>query len=265
MIWLLVLLAIPALAAADSPALKRWAVLTGSSLRQSGFNDRLTAELSQAGIELVERERLDVILREWSLASLSSAAGAAERVRLGRLLRADALLLLSEGQEGGRPHLRAVVCDGRAGARLRVEYMPAAATDIEPTVAALRELITGTQNQFSDGLRQVYAVLPFINDGLTREHDRFRDAWARLLAESLGSLPGTAVLEVEEAQSLATEMKIAGGPARVVPVVVAADYRVEGVSGTNAPVVRFVVRRQGGGQAGETKSEHAVPLPAATA
>jgi hypothetical protein len=98
------------LAAATSPALaadtanpwRRWAVVCSQEPRENGLGDLLTSELSKApGIELVERERLAAVESELEISSLlGSAAGG--RLQLGRMLRPDALILISRGGKGRR-------------------------------------------------------------------------------------------------------------------------------------------------------------------
>jgi hypothetical protein len=74
----------------------RWAIISSADVKESGIPDLLTAQLSSdAGIELLEREDLEVATRELELSASTTSAASAKRLQLGRLLKADALLLLS--------------------------------------------------------------------------------------------------------------------------------------------------------------------------
>jgi len=79
--------------------LDRWAVISSAQVRNSGIADLLTARLSAtAGMKLVERDRLNEVLREFERTArpaLSSDLQPSSRVRLGQLLGADALLILT--------------------------------------------------------------------------------------------------------------------------------------------------------------------------
>jgi hypothetical protein len=235
MIWVVALLALPVWAFADGPALRRWAILTDDPLRQAGVGEQLTVKLSRDGVELVERDQLDKVLRELALIGLGDLAAASQRAKLGQLLRADALLLLSEGTGPTNIHWRALVWDGRAGARLSETWLPAQDLD------GVRKVVADTQRRYPAGLQRVLLVLPFVSENLTHEHDHWQSGLVRLLADSLQT-PGTAVVELEAADKLATEVWIGGELQRTVPLVVEGHYRVPTVTGTNAASVTVAMR-----------------------
>ena len=61
-------------AAQKEPASQRWAIVSTKQLRTSGLPDLLTARLSQAkGMELVERDQLNLIEQELKFSTLTSA------------------------------------------------------------------------------------------------------------------------------------------------------------------------------------------------
>lgn len=117
----------------DPPAspLRRWAIITSKEVQATGLSDLLTAKLSQLpGVELVERDELDKLRSEQQVAIFLGAQATGERIRLGRLLSADGLLMLDyitqkEGDNGAeQKFLKLVVSECRYGARLRVELLP---------------------------------------------------------------------------------------------------------------------------------------------
>ena len=83
------------------------------------------------GIVLLEREHIKEVVREQELQALAAAEGTSKRIGLGKLLKADLLILLREQEDEQpppgasdaslpqsdppRPHARLVVCETRAG------------------------------------------------------------------------------------------------------------------------------------------------------
>ena len=109
-------------AAQQRPAWHRWAIIASQDLQADGLPDLLTAELSRlGGLELVERERLDLAAKELEVAACFGSAAAGQRLRLGQWLKADGLLLLSIEQREQKKYVKVVISDCVYGARLRVE------------------------------------------------------------------------------------------------------------------------------------------------
>lgn len=190
----------------------RWAIISAPEVHKSGLSDLLTVELSQMKtIDLVERERLDAATRELELSALSTAEAAAGRLKLGRVLGADVLVLLSRATrspgspDGSRQFIKLVLCDCTSGARLRVEYLPAdddAARVAEKIGAIARQV----RSQFQDGLRALLGVPPFVSRNLSHEFDRLQIGYAEITQAALSSHPGVAVIEIEEARTIAREL-----------------------------------------------------------
>jgi hypothetical protein len=151
---------------------RRWAIVATPELRGGGLSDLLTARLSEDdSIELVEREQLDLALRELDLAAHFGADDAGRRLELGKLLKADALVLLSVRRHEDQPFLRLVVCDCMYGARLSEEFRPM--KEGQPAEAADWALsaIAATRNRFPAGITRLIAVPPFVSKDLTHERD----------------------------------------------------------------------------------------------
>jgi hypothetical protein len=99
--------------------LRRWAVMATEKVVASGLQDLLTVNLSQNGsLQVVEREALEVVMRELQLSTLIRADRVEQRLQLGRTLNANALMVLSFERKKGRQLLRVVVCDANLGVRL---------------------------------------------------------------------------------------------------------------------------------------------------
>lgn len=77
---------------ADFSAIKRVAVLSFSGAQGDLAADIMTQSLMERGADVIERQRLDAVMREQSLSS-SSAFDPATAKQLGRLLGVDALFV----------------------------------------------------------------------------------------------------------------------------------------------------------------------------
>lgn len=204
-----------------------FAVVASKDLEAAGLTDLLTAQLSQiAGLRLVERQQVRALAGELELAAMLGTEGAAGRLKAGRLLGAQALVLLSlersDPAQGVANQLRLVISEGRCGARLyaeRVAWEPGKADAIAAGVASA---VARVRLQFPQGVRRVIAVPPFVCRDFTHEQDRLQAVFASLLQSGLETTPGVAVLEVEEARALRQEHEVAtpalsGGTPHVEP------------------------------------------------
>jgi hypothetical protein len=80
----------------DRPVYRRYAIVASNDIEATGLGDLLTARLSAVeGIELVERDQLAAAIREQELSAYFDSSAAPLRLKLGQLLQADVLVLLS--------------------------------------------------------------------------------------------------------------------------------------------------------------------------
>jgi hypothetical protein len=178
----LLLAALTAPRHATPAPLTRWAVVAPPAVEKTGTIDLLTAQLSkERGLELVERQDIRRVLQEQELTALGAADGAATRVGIGQLLRADALAVLSVVRAEGKALLSVIVCDCSQGARLAVESFPLPDVDPAATAKEIADIITRTRGRFPSGVQQVVGVSPFISQDLSHEFDRYQVAFCRLL------------------------------------------------------------------------------------
>lgn len=212
----------------------RWAILGSPALRDAGLTDLLTARLSSlGGVELVEREELQSITAEYMLAQLGSAQAAGRRLRLGKILRADRLLLLSRlpGADGTEDAVRLVIADCLSGARIWHECW-AADSGFEELVAAVVAAVGQMQRRFPEGVARIVGVSHFVSRNLVHDYDHRQAGYAYLLQHALALHTGTAVLEIEEARAVAQELSL-GTPDeadalrhRLVPALVDGEFKV---------------------------------------
>ena len=86
----------------------------------------LEVKLSADGrLKLLERSEIDKIVKEQELQLLFAPEAGTKRSALGQLLKADLLILLRAGEKkGDGRYLDVIVCETKAGLRLRVTRMP---------------------------------------------------------------------------------------------------------------------------------------------
>lgn len=257
--WLLLTLVISASAVwagPDGGAYKRWAILATPAATEAKMPDLLLAELSQApDLELVERQQLQAAVQELTVATVLGSDGRAQRLRLGQILKADALLLVDLEGTGKDKSLRLVVAECRYGARLKVETMPWQPDQAEALVARAKAVVAETRQRFAGGIQAILGVPAFVSRSLGRDHDALQEGYARLLESLLALQPGIAVLATDEARAIGQEMALAPGDAakRLVPIFVEGEYRVEPRPGEE-PVVRLTAKILHGGASRQLES-----------
>ncbi|MFM9961812.1 MAG: CsgG/HfaB family protein [Planctomycetaceae bacterium] len=253
---ILVVLSVPCLSAAEKPAaFHRWAVLAAPEIHESGLSDLLTAQLTAANVELVEREQLDAVTREIELSKLLGADGAAQRLKVGQLTKADALILLSVVEHDKKKFVKLVISDCRYGSRLRLEHFPFAADRADKLADEIALATADTRKKFARGVERIVAVSPFLSKNLTHEFDHLQFGFAALLGQGLSERPGVAVLEIEEARAIGEELTRATAEIdrRSVPLFVECEFEVaERAASGMSGAVRFAVRIRSGGAEPET-------------
>ncbi|HET6430145.1 MAG TPA: hypothetical protein VFJ30_17145, partial [Phycisphaerae bacterium] len=250
--------------AAEEDALGRWAVIAAPALRQSGLADLVNAGLGrQPGITLVERDRLDAVFKEVTLAQMLGATGAGRRAEAGRILQADALVLLAEAGDGGQ--IEMVISDTRCGARLMVRHVPYDPRDPKPAAEELTAAIQATGKRFAGGIKRVLGMSHFINRSLLHDHDYLQAGYANLLAGALEAGAGVAVVETDEAHRIRQELALGGGAdvRRFVPLLVEGEYRILAGDKTTGPQVQLSLKLRDANEAVVSLTPRPMALSAA--
>jgi hypothetical protein len=225
-------------------ALQRWAIISAGQGEEAALCDLATAELSGvAGLALVEREALRQLTDEQLLSNALSAEGAASRLQLGRMLRADALLVVKLGGESDSRVLTVIVIDCLTGTRLRIEQFPWKAANMPALAGHLRDLVAAVRQQFTGGITKIVGVPNFLSRSFSRQFDPLQESYSLLLQQVLMLEPGVAVIDTSEAEAIGRELAIGGQPGveRVLPVMVQGEFRVETPPGA-APAVTLSVK-----------------------
>jgi hypothetical protein len=85
-------------------AFARWAIVAAPRVQKSGLADLLTVKLAEEpGLTLVERDQIAAGTKELALDQALGAEAAGQRLKLGKLLKADALLFLADAELAAEP------------------------------------------------------------------------------------------------------------------------------------------------------------------
>jgi len=212
----------------DELALGRWAVLASPRAQNSGLADIVVAGMSRIDeIALVERDRLDTIAGELKVLALFAVAPQ-QRLRIGNLLNADALLLLSQNDIGDEPRVEAAIIDCRRGIRLTTVYLSADKAQLESTGAAVCQAARDTLARYADGVSQIVAVSPFVCRNIVHNHDYLQSGFAELVRTGCLALPGVAVVELDEARAIQQELALSeeNSIQQKVPVFIDGEFKV---------------------------------------
>jgi hypothetical protein len=177
--------------------------------------DLLEAKLlAEPGAAWVERAGIEKVLKEQAIQAAFGPQGGADRAQLGKLLKADLLVLVRSVKKTEAAALDVVVCDTAHGLRLTVRAVPVT-KDVDADVAALREVVRAGLKKFQEAIREVVAVPPLASTNLSYEHEYLKGAYAKLMEQAALANPGVVVVELAEAEAIASEIKLAGPDATV--------------------------------------------------
>lgn len=237
------------------------------------------AELSkEPGLALVERAEITKILAEQALQIKVGSESLGDRRKLGDRLKARMLVTI-RAVEFGKPapapgagqnaasskqttaSLQVVASDTATGLRLADDLH--AWNDANPASAVqgiVAEVRSALKKQ-AEPVQAILAIPPFVSDDLTHRFDYLQDAFAATARQKASAVPGVFVVELEEANALQTELKLAGESnlnPRLLPYFLAGHYRTDAKSVPLKTRLDMEVRR--GGDKTFSKSADALPL-----
>jgi tetratricopeptide (TPR) repeat protein len=221
--------------------------------------------LAEPGAAWVERADIDKVLKEQKLQAAFGPQGVGERVRLGQLLKADLLVMIRPVKGAEQPAIEVVVSETASGLRLLLRAVPVTKNADEDVAALLAAAKDGIKRH-AEKIDQVVAVPPFVSNDLGYQFDHLKAAYAKL-AESIAlDRKGVVVVELEEAQALAKELRLAAPGAvlrdRPPPIFLVGEYRNEGKAKDRTVFVKLRADRDGkpvGKPAAEIVKPDAVP------
>jgi hypothetical protein len=189
--------------------------------------------LSDPRFQWVERTEIERVLEERRTQALFSPEGLAARRALGRLVKAEVLILLrSTDTEPAR--LELVVCETRQGLRLSIQALPLDPSASKPTapnsdsanpqtlgsqpayfpapvsaadrLVRLEQWVDEALRRYRRSAREIVAVPPLVSNDLMYEHDYLRRAYANLIEQDLLARDDLAVVELAEAGAVTKEI-----------------------------------------------------------
>ena len=190
----------------------------------------------------LERNAIEEIRREQKLEALMDAAAGRQRVAIGKLLKADLLVLLRHF-DAPKEHVELVVCETERGLRLAVHQVVVTAS-VEGDVRQLTTLVEQAIAKHGQEIREICAVPPFVSNDLTYEHEHLKAAYAKLVEQTVRERPGLLTVELEEARAIAREMRLAGDEIRrPMPLYLLGEFRHEGQGEKQKATLRMRVMR----------------------
>ena len=175
-------------------------------------------------VTLLDRASLTEILREHELQALVTAEGTAQRVAVGKLLKAD-LLAVFHGEDNPKPHVRLIVCESRYGLRLGNELIEVS-ENFDTEAGKIERFIDAAIKKHQEEIKEIVAVPPFVSRDLGFESQALQRPLASAIEQSLLGRPGVLVVELAEAKAVAGELSIAGDKnlERRLPLYVLGDF-----------------------------------------
>ncbi len=205
-------------------------------------------EVSLSGDEkfsLVERMEIDRVLQEQQFQLVFSAEGGTQRVALGRLLKADLLVLLQAGEKESARYVDVIVSETEGGLRFLVRTV-VWADDPQAEAEAVHALVERGLAKYREEITEICAVPPFVSKDLAHRYDYLQTAYATLIEQALLELKGIVVVELAEARAITRELALAGTASHVtrnLPLYILGEYRNEGLDENRRVSLSLTLRR----------------------
>lgn len=195
------------------------------------------------GVVLLERENVEAVLREQEFAALVGAEGSANRIALGKLLKAD-LLVLIQGEEKPQPHARVVICETDQGLRLGNQSVESGA-NVESSVVAVMQIVEAAIAKHGQQVKEIVAVPPLVSNDLGFESQALQRPLASVIEQSLLARPHVLAVELAEANAVANELAVSGEKdvQRRLPLYFLGEFRHEGQGPEASMAVRLKLVR----------------------
>ena len=198
----------------------------------------------QEATDLLERRNLPAIMQEQNLSALSGAVSCADRLKIGRLAHADLLVIITR-REARQSAVRMVVSETRQGLRLRAIDV-ALSADARVDAETLVREFGKARRKLAEGVARICAVPPFVSLDLTPRRDPLQAVYAHMLEELLLGLPGTLVVDMDEARAIGQEMMLGrSGLRRGLPLYLLGEFRFDAGNVHQPPSVKLMMRQGG--------------------
>ena len=201
----------------------------------------------------LERDQIEAVLKEQSLQAAFGADATSKRTAIGKLLKADLLVLmrpienLASLAPGTSPSLELVVCETSQGLRLCRELVTVG-EDPQQTVVWAVARVEQAIDKYDERITRLWAVPPLVCEDLLDDQGYLRQAYARLLEQVLLREPGSLVVELEEARSIGTEVELTApdnGVRRRLPFYLLGSYRSDDRDGLHRVAIELELQQGG--------------------
>ena len=203
--------------------------------------------LADTGATWVERGNIAVVLKEQKLQAMFAPQGVSDRVKLGKLLKADVLVMVRPVKDAKEVALEVVVSETAGGLRLLVRSVPVT-KDADVDVAALLAAVRAGIKKHGETIKEVVAAPPFASENLGYEFEHLKGAFAKLTESVALDRDGVVVVEFAEAEALAKEIALAAPGAKLVrpsPLYLIGSYRHERRNAEQTVAFKLRVERSG--------------------
>lgn len=183
--------------------------------------------LVRSDVDWVERSEIQKLFEEKKLQSLFGADSSGDRKATGAFLKADVLIIVRL-IEGKIPLTELVVAETGAGVRLVSQRSPLNSTEKIEYAKGLVELADLGISRARRPIEHILAVPPFVNNDLTYEFDYLKSTYAKLVEQKLLEMPGSVVVEFDEAKAIANEANLTSSQGQVqrnLPIYIMGEYQ----------------------------------------
>lgn len=193
--------------------------------------------------ETLERAKIDELLKEQVVQRAFSADAAAERVALGKILKADVLVLL-QAVEKPKPHGNLIVFETTRGLRLQVQPFEITAIAANDATAIL-PIVKAALERARAEVREIVAVPPLVSNDLALERQALGKPLATVIEQMLLARPGVAVVELAEARAVAEEAALTAsdGVSRKLPLYLLGEFRHDGYGADARMTISLSLKR----------------------
>ncbi len=195
----------------------------------------------------VERANVDAVLKEQKLQRMFSPQGVGDRVKLGKLLKAELLVMVRPVKDAKEPALEVVISETAGGLRLLIRGV-AITKDAAADVAALHAAVRDGIAKHGEKVKEVVAVPPFVSNDLEFTFDHLKGAFAKLAEVEALDRKGVVVVELAEAEAVGKELALAAPGTKLdrpLPVYLLGEYRHEGKGKDRTVAVKLRAERGG--------------------
>lgn len=220
-----------------SAAVVRIGVLSENAEKTVTLLEQVSSKLPE--LALLERQQVDSILKEQGLQmrGVLDAGGVKQRIALGKIIKADLLILVSSETSNRNEQMRLAIADTRQGVRLWSQDVLIDQEHLEKGVDSLVTVLQHALATKQKGIRAVFSIFPMASKALSFESDALALVVSSALRDSLLLHEGIITVEFEEAQALQAECDLAGEGAQgrvLSPLMVQGSIQIEGKPGATS-------------------------------